>query len=105
MDIADTGFNQSDKRARWQKGYVTLMSWARRKMIEGGTRGNKSTAVNINQLGPDYGMSGYGEGQNGMNQMGPYMMPYNPGVFAFGKGYKGGGKDMGNKKDGITKWI
>ena len=100
MDIADTGFDQSDKKGRWQKGYDTLMSWAKRKMLEGGSgnRPNKNADVNMNQLGPDYGTSGYGKGQYGMNQMGPYMMPYNPGMFALGKGYKGGGKGYGQQK-------
>ena len=73
MDIADTGFDQSDKRVRWQKGYDTLMSRAKRKMMEGGNgnRSNKNPEVNMNQLGPDYGTSGYGKGQYGMKQMGP----------------------------------
>ena len=31
MDIADAGTDQSDKKGRWQKGYDTLMNWARRK--------------------------------------------------------------------------
>ena len=69
MDIADTGFDQSDKKGRWQKGYDALMSWAKRKMLEGGngSRSNKNADVNMNQLGPDYGTSGYGKGQYGMN--------------------------------------
>jgi hypothetical protein len=29
MDIADAGIDRSDKKGRWQKGYDTLMNWAR----------------------------------------------------------------------------
>ena len=60
MDIADAGADQSDKKGRWQKGYDTLMNWARRKMIEGGNK-NKSADVNMGQLAPEYGLQGYGK--------------------------------------------
>ena len=89
MDIADTGMDQTDKKARFQRGYDTLMSWARRKMIEGGNKAPKPD-VNMGQMGNAEQNSGYGKGQY---QPGPYA---NPGMMAMGKGYNKGGYG-GNK--------
>jgi len=118
MDIADTGFDQSDKKGRWQKGYDTLMSWARRKILD--VRSEKSSKMDVGHVGngndtglgkgqfdpyipgnyypgTPYGMMALGKGFG----KGQYGKGYNPGFNSNYKGgFKGGGKGYSGPAQG-----
>ena len=96
MDIQDASVDPTDHKARWDKGYNTLMNWARRKMLD--AQGSKSSKMDIGNVMPQpespYGKGTFGGYEQPMMAMGKGGKGYGgKGFMPYGKGGKyGGGK-------------
>ena len=92
MDIVDAAMDPLDYESRWNRGYETLMKWARIKLLDEREKGPKSMDMGNVAPTPE---NGDGKGQEQYGYMDQYMgwVGYG-GKGSFGKGGKYGGKNM-----------